>query len=67
MESIQEVRNNNSKIVHYQKINIFGDSGVGKSSLILHMENYESDDFKLKQNELTESQLSLDSNNSSLN
>ena len=65
MESIQEVRNNNSKIVHYQKINIFGDSGVGKSSLILHIENYESDDFKLKQNELTESQLSLDSNNSS--
>ena len=34
-------------IVHYRKINIFGDAGVGKSSLISLMENYSDEDFKI--------------------
>ena len=39
--------NENSEIRHYQKINIFGDAGVGKSSLISYMENYNNKDFKI--------------------
>ena len=39
--------NENSDIKHYQKINIFGDSGVGKTSLISLMENYDNDNFNI--------------------
>ena len=52
----------NSDIIHYHKINIFGDAGVGKSSLISHMEKYNDDNFKLQDNDLCN--ISLDSNNS---
>jgi len=42
-------------MIHYQKINIFGEPGVGKSSLISYLENYENDNFVIKnQNELNE-------------
>ena len=35
-------------MVHYKKINIFGCTDVGKSSLILSMKNYVDNDFKLE-------------------
>jgi small GTP-binding protein len=35
-------------MVHYKKINIFGCSEVGKSSLILSIKNYSDNDFKLE-------------------
>ena len=54
--------NENSEIRHFQKINIFGDSGVGKTSLISLMENYDDDNFKIAQNNLGESQMSIQSN-----
>ena len=61
-ESPPELDQKNSDIIHYQKINIFGEAGVGKSSLISHMENYDNDNFKLKENDLFKSNSSLDSN-----
>ena len=36
------------KYAHYKKINIFGCSEVGKSSLILSIQNYSDNDFKLE-------------------
>ena len=50
MESNFEIINNNKNpdLVHYSKINIFGDSFVGKSSLISLMENFSNDDFKIE-------------------
>ena len=65
MESYPVVENKNPNIKHYQKINIFGDIGVGKSSLILHMENFDDDNFQLPQNELRDSKLSSESDNPS--
>ena len=49
-------------IIHYQKINIFGEIGIGKPSLISHMENYDNDNFKLKENDLFKSNSTLDFN-----
>ena len=46
-ESPPEFDQKNSDIIHYQKINIFGEAGVGKSSLISLMEKY--DDVNKKQ------------------
>ena len=60
MESIPEKEKKN--MIHYQKINIFGESGVGKTSLILHMKNYDDDNFKID-NILDKSIKSIDSNN----
>ena len=37
-----------SDMIHYQKINIFGEEGVGKSSLITMMENYDNDNYVIK-------------------
>ena len=34
--------------IHFQKINIFGDSKVGKSSLIECMDKYNDDNFKIE-------------------
>ena len=66
MESYLENDNTkNSEIKHYQKINILGDSGVGKSSLISLMEHYDDDDFQIAQNSLSESQMSIGSYNNS--
>ena len=53
----------NSDFIHYQKINIFGEVGVGKSSLISHMENFDNDNFKIQKDDLLKSNISLDSNN----
>ena len=49
--------------VHYQKINIFGEDGVGKTSFISLMENYSNDNFTINHNER---KLSTDSFNASL-
>ena len=51
-----------SDIIHYHKINIFGEEGVGKSTLISHMEYYEDDNFKIQENNSCKSHISLDSN-----
>ena len=37
----------NDEFIHFLKINIFGDSGVGKSSLISHFENFNNDNFTI--------------------
>jgi len=48
MELNPEKENNKySDVRHYQKINIIGDSGVGKTSLIALMENYEDDNYEI--------------------
>ena len=53
----------NKDMIHYQKINIFGEPGVGKSSLISYLENYKDDNFVIEeQNELRNSFQSRDSN-----
>ncbi len=65
MESAPEIKNK-SDFIHYQKINIFGEAGVGKSSLISLMENYDNDNFKIK-NDLSDScRISKESDNESL-
>ena len=52
----QNIENNkNDKFVHYQKINIFGEPYVGKSSFISLMENYESEIFQIDFNSNEES------------
>ena len=53
----------NEEFVHYQKINIFGEDGVGKTSFISLMENYSNDNFTINHNER---KLSTDSFNASL-
>ena len=40
----------NTDKIHYQKINIFGEPVVGKSSLISYLENYENDNFIIEEN-----------------
>ena len=52
----QNIENNEKdKFVHYQKINIFGEPYVGKSSFISLMENYESEIFQIDFNSNEES------------
>ena len=55
MEPIPEGEDKKPNIVHY-KVNIFGDKGVGKSSLISHIENYEKDDYTIDQNKKEDNQ-----------
>ena len=53
----------NKDMIHYQKINIFGEPCVGKTSLISFLENYENNNFVIEeQNELRNSFQSRDSN-----
>ena len=59
MESVPEDIEND--IIHFQKINIFGDSGVGKTSLISCMENFNNDNFEIKED------LNKSSNDNSFN
>ena len=62
-ETPKEEEINNKDMIHYQKINIFGEPGVGKSSLISYLENYKDDNFVIEeQNELRNSLQSRDSN-----
>jgi small GTP-binding protein len=46
MESAQIAQN--KEIVHFSKINIFGEFGVGKSTFISWLEEYKNKDFKIK-------------------
>ena len=64
---ISIVPSNKLEYKHYHKINIFGESRVGKSSLISHMENYDNEIYKIKSNNLDGSQIrqSNDSNKES--
>jgi small GTP-binding protein len=49
-----QVITNEDEIIHFTKINIFGDSGVGKSTLISRLENYNNKDFTIKNNSFNE-------------
>ena len=42
-----KLNHKNDEFVHFQKINIFGDSGVGKSSLIEYFENFNNSEYNL--------------------
>ena len=62
-ETPNEEEINKKDMIHYQKINIFGEPGVGKTSLISCLENYENDNFVIEeQNELMNSNKSINSN-----
>ena len=58
------IGNKNDEFINYLKINIFGETGVGKSSLISLMDNYSNYNFEIK-NDLDKSNDSLDSFNTS--
>ena len=47
-EEILEISNKNDFLIHYKKINIIGDKGVGKTSLITFFENYHKKEFVIK-------------------
>ena len=59
-----EVITNKDEVIHFTKINIFGDSGVGKTSLISCLENYNNKDFEMKNNSFNEGE---DNNQDSFN
>ena len=66
MKSYPENKNEkNFEMKHYQKINILGDAGVGKSSLISLIEKYNDDDFQIENNNLSQTQMSIKSYNNS--
>ena len=50
MES--NINNKKDELVYYQKINIFGEPGVGKSTLISYMEKYNSKDLIIEDDNL---------------
>ena len=54
----------NELMAHYKKINIFGFSNVGKSSLILSIEKFLENDFKIEQKEENNKQIIIVSNES---
>ena len=65
----ESIENKDFNIEHYKKINIFGDEGVGKSSLISLIENYENDEFIIEKekDKRYSSQISLESSNEQSN
>ena len=62
-EEFDSIENKNIIFEHYKKINIFGESEVGKSSLISLMENYDNDNFVIKGEDIYRSNISLGSYN----
>lgn len=56
-------KNKDDEFVHYQKINFFGEDGVGKSSLISYMENYNITDYYID-TQIPESNASFNINSS---
>ena len=62
-ENHQSRENEKNKLLHYKKINIFGETGVGKSSLISLMEIYDDDNFVIEGEDIHGSNISLDSYN----
>ena len=63
MESTQEQSNKNDFLIHYKKINIMGNEGVGKSSLITFFENYDNHSFVIKPQNLSRSQSDIGNDN----
>ena len=65
----ESIENKDFNIEHYKKINIFGDEGVGKSSLLSLIENYENDEFIIEKekDKRYSSQISLESSNEQSN
>ena len=68
-ENYEEIINHkNDEFVHYQKINIFGDDLVGKTSFILYLENYDDNEYSIKGQDYQRagSNVSFNINNTSL-
>ena len=68
-ENYEEIINHkNDEFVHYQKINIFGDDLVGKTSFILYLENYDDNEYSIKGQDYQRagSNISFNINNTSL-
>lgn len=63
MDIQENKKNKDDEFVHYQKINFFGEDGVGKSSFISYMENYNITDYIID-NQNTESNASFNINSS---
>ena len=62
-EKPESIENKKIELEHYKKINIFGEAGVGKTSLISLMENFDDDNFVIKGEDIYGSNISLDSYN----
>lgn len=60
---ISEPNNKINETLHYQKIIIFGENGVGKSSFISCIENFEKDDYEIKTKINEDNSISNDSLN----
>jgi len=54
-------KKNHSEIINYQKINIFGDEGIGKTTLISYMENYNCNNFQIIEKIEGDSKISIKS------
>jgi len=65
METTEPEIGQNPEIVHYKKINVFGETGVGKSTFISLIENYNKleQNVKLDNLNIRESKLSQSSDN----
>ena len=48
-----EINYKKNDMIHFHKINIFGDEGVGKTSLISFFENYNNENYELERNTLS--------------
>ena len=61
-----EISNKEDYLIHYKKINVMGDEGVGKTSLITFFENYHNKEFVIKSQdysfEKTKSEVTEESN-----
>ena len=54
METFEPEVNNKGDKIHFQKVNIFGDEGVGKTNFISYLENYEK--FEIQEDDLNNQQ-----------
>ena len=64
---INENDKRNQYMAHYKKINIFGNSNVGKSTLILSIEKYLEKDFKIGKKEEEKSEENNTNNENNIN
>jgi len=60
------ISHKNDKYVHFQKINIFGDPGVGKTSLISYIENYDNSEYTINPEEIKNADILYFEDSSSL-
>ena len=64
MESSIIENHKKDSLVHFLKINIFGETGVGKTSLISLLENYSNDNYTIKNEQKNDNDNeSIDSDN----